>query len=693
MTDDLPRRVGWRRGDDPAGLVTREWLVTNGLGGYASGTVGGVVTRRFHGTLIAGLPAPFGRVLALGGLAETVRLRDAECRPAGDEPFAGPLRLPVHTLQDFTLELGLPVWTWAWEGMHLEKRLVLPHLRNTTYVTWTLHAAPAPVTLIVAPSFNLRPHEGMIDHLHGRCPDAAFDAPHFPYRVHETDRGVDVDADGGLPPIHLALRAPRPTSLVREDASVDLVYRVERDRGYDFHGPVASPGHWDVTLEPGESAILVVSTEPWEEIEALAAADVVAAERERRLQLLAAPEPALRHGIGAELTLAADQFVICPHTRVGDEARQEAAGHTARSVIAGYHWFTDWGRDTMIALEGLALLTGRQREAGDILRTFAHHVRDGLIPNLFPEGEGEGLYHTADATLWFFHALDRYETRTGDHALRRDLHGHLSDIVDHHLRGTRFGIGVDPRDGLLRQGEDGYQLTWMDAKVDGWVVTPRRGKAVEINALWYNALRLMERWLREDGAVADADRMGARATQAQTAFNQRFWCEDTGCLYDIVDCDGRDGITDAAVRPNQILAVSLPHPVLDPARWAAVMTVAHDRLLTPQGLRSLAPGHPDYRPSYDGDLRARDAAYHQGTVWGWLIGPFVDGWRRTWPDDHETLRHVVDALASHLGEAGLGTISEIFDAERPWTPRGCIAQAWSVAEALRCLAMAPPPND
>ncbi len=689
MTDERPRRVGWRRGDDPSGLVTREWLVANGLGGYASGTIGGVATRRFHGTLIAGLPAPFGRVLVLGGLGETVRLHDTVCRPVGDEPFAGPLQLPVHTLQDFTLELGLPVWTWAWDGVRVEKTIVLPHLRNTTYVTWALHASPAPVTLTIVPSFNLRPHEGMVDHLHGRCPDPACEAPNFPYRLRETERGVDVEADGGLPPIHLALRAPRPTPLVREDTCVDLVYRVERERGYDFHGPVAGPGRWDVTLEPGESVTLVVSTEPWGELEAFATADVVAAERERRLQLLAAAHPALRHGIGAELALAADQFVICPHTRIGDEARQEAAGHTARSVIAGYHWFTDWGRDTMIALEGLALLTGRQREAGDILRTFAHHVRDGLIPNLFPEGEGEGLYHTADATLWFFHALDRYETLTGDHTLRRDLHARLCDVIDHHVRGTRFGIGVDPRDGLLRQGADGYQLTWMDAKVDGWVVTPRRGKAVEINALWYNALRLMERWLREDGATADADRLGARATQAQTAFNQRFWCEDTGCLYDVVDCDGHDGATDAAVRPNQVLAVSLAHPVLDARRWAAVMTTTRDHLLTPAGLRSLAPDHPDYRSSYDGDLRARDAAYHQGTVWAWLLGPFVDGWRRTWPDDLETPRHVVDGLRAHLGEAGIGTISEIFDAERPWTPRGCIAQAWSVAEALRCLATAP----
>jgi predicted glycogen debranching enzyme len=681
-----PRRVGWRRGDDPGALLTREWLVTNGLGGYASGTVGSVATRRFHGLLIAGLPAPFGRVLTLVSLREHAALRGGAAVPlVGQESFAGGLAVPTQALDEMALELGLPVWTWTFDGVRLERRIVLPHLRNTTYVTWTVRAAPGPVTLALRPTFNLRPHEGLVDHIVGRHPDAACAAPHFPYRVEHAGSGFALEADGGLPPVRLVLRAPRDTPLVRFDDGVDLEYRVERERGYDFHGPVAGLGGWDVELAEGESVTLAVSAEQWGELAALDVADVVAAERERRLTLLGAAHPALRTDAAAELVLAADQFVVRPHARVGDEARLEAAGHTARSVIAGYHWFTDWGRDTMISLEGLALLTGRHREAGDILRTFAHHVRDGLIPNLFPEGEHEGLYHTADATLWFFHALDRYEILTGDRDVRRDLLPKLRDVVDHHVRGTRFGIGVDPRDGLLRQGAEGYQLTWMDAKVDDWVVTPRRGKAVEINALWYNALRLLEGWLRDANAAGDADRLAERAAGVQAAFNTRFWFAEGRHCYDVVDCDGRDGDTDPNLRPNQLLAIALPHAVLDPSRWAPVVTAVRDRLRTPVGVRTLAPGLPDYRATYDGDLRARDAAYHQGTAWAWLLGPFVDAWCRTWPDDHETPRRIVTDLLPHLGEAGLGTISEIFDAESPFTPRGCIAQAWSVAEALRGL--------
>jgi predicted glycogen debranching enzyme len=336
----------------------------------------------------------------------------------------------------------------------------------------------------------------------------------------------------------------------------------------------------------------------------------------------------------------------------------------------------------MISLEGLTLTTGRQLEAGYLLRTFAHYVRDGLIPNLFPEGEKEGLYHTADATLWFFHALDTYLAFSRDRFTLRQVLPKLQDIVAHHLRGTRFGIGVDPCDGLLRQGAEGYQLTWMDAKVGDWVVTPRRGKAVEINALWYNALRLLENWLREEGNEPAARPLAAQAERARRSFNERFWYAAEGYLYDVVDGEGGD----PACRPNQLLAISLPHPVLDPSRWKPVVDVATRRLLTPVGLRSLAPGHPDYKPKYFGDLRARDAAYHQGTVWAWLIGPYIDARLKVYPDDLAGARHCLDGFVSHLSEACVGSISEVFDAEPPYTPRGCVAQAWSVAAVLRSWA-------
>jgi predicted glycogen debranching enzyme len=335
----------------------------------------------------------------------------------------------------------------------------------------------------------------------------------------------------------------------------------------------------------------------------------------------------------------------------------------------------------MISLEGLTLATGRYREAGVILRTFAHYVRDGLIPNMFPEGQNEGLYHTADATLWFFHAIDRYVELTGDRDTMLLIMPKLMEIVQKHVEGTRFNIRVDPSDGLLHQGAEGYQLTWMDAKVEDWVVTPRRGKAVEINALWYNALRLLEKWHREEGKEAEADELGKRADQVYQSFNTRFWYPRGGYLYDVVD--GEDG-DDPACRPNQIFSMSLSFPVLDPVHWNDVLETVRSRLLTPAGLRTLSRDHPDYKAKYFGDLRSRDAAYHQGTVWPWLIGPFIDAWLRVYPDDLKTARSFLHGLTGTLDVKCIGSINEVFDAEEPYSPRGCVAQAWSVAELLRC---------
>jgi predicted glycogen debranching enzyme len=392
----------------------------------------------------------------------------------------------------------------------------------------------------------------------------------------------------------------------------------------------------------------------------------------------------------AELTQAVDAFIIQPVGRTEDTARAHAAGDEIRTIIAGYHWFTDWGRDTMISLEGLTLTTGRYVEAGYILRTFAAYIRDGLLPNLFPEGEKEGLYHTADATLWFFHSLDRYVTLTGDRDTLQLILPSLLDIVSHHLQGTRFGIKVDPTDGLLTQGDANLPLTWMDAKVEDWIVTPRRGKAVEINALWYNALCLLTAWLREAGRDQEARELDAHAQLAQRSFNERFWYAEGPYLYDVID--GEHG-NDTACRPNQLLAMSLRHAILVPERWSAVLGVVRQRLLTPVGLRSLDPAHPEYKATYDGDLRARDAAYHQGTVWAWLMGPFIDAWLKVYPHDRAGARAFLQGFEAHLSDACIGSISEVFDAEVPFTPRGCVAQAWSVAEVLRCWVKTAPQAD
>jgi predicted glycogen debranching enzyme len=676
MTERVVLQSGWRRGDPLDALLTREWLVTNALGGYASGTIGGACTRRFHGQLIAALRSPHGRTMMFNHIEELVEIPGQVCfRLSGDEHGGGrAIQYPEPDfLDEFVLENGLPVWRFAKDGIRIEKRVLMPHLQNTTYIVYRLLEGPAGLTLRLRPSLHFRPHEGLLT--------ASVSTN---WRVSEDDRELEIADGRDFPPLRLRTlgAAARFTNDVRTFEHV--LYRIEKSRGYEHEGPLWSPGFITIDLAPGEDAGVVASVESWDVVRALSYAAAAEAEESRRSKLLAIagnpPMPA------AQLVLAADQFLIHPHARAADEARGRAAGDDPRTVIAGYHWFTDWGRDTMISLAGLTLDTGRHREAGNLLRTFGSYIRDGLIPNLFPEGEHAGLYHTADATMWFFHAVWRYRACTNDGETLRTLVPKLVDIIEHHLRGTHFNIGVDPADGLLRQGAAGYQLTWMDAKVDGWVVTPRRGKAVEINALYYNALRILEQLLLEQGDEATAERMASHATRARASFNKRFWYGEGQYLYDVVD--GETGGDDASLRPNQIFSISLDFPVLDQSRWARVVDVVQAELLTPFGLRSLGRHDPDYKSHYDGDLRARDAAYHQGTVWGWLIGPFVDAWLKVHSGQRERARRFLAGFVPHLGDACIGTISEVFDAEAPFHPRGCAAQAWSVAEVLRlCYAL------
>jgi len=666
--------VSWEgHTENPERLLSREWLVTNGLGGYASGSIAGVATRRYHGLLIAALPTPIGRTVMLSHVGEWVRLPDRRTIAlAGEERPDMSFQLP-EILTEFRLEMGLPVWTYHVGDAVLEKRILLPYGQNTVHVNYRLSGPGPGVRLVLRPRVHFRGHELPVEE--------GYDQP---CRLHVLDRRFEVHSEENpqLPPLRMTLLG-RDAQLVLEGGTFEeFFYRIEAARGYAARGRVWTPGRFRAELHPGEEITFIASTENWERIHALSPQQALHAEHARRERLLEQADPAARSGRAGELVLAADQFIIAPFSRQADAARALAEGDQARTVIAGYHWFTDWGRDTMISLEGLTLTTGRHAEAGYILRTFLHYVKDGLIPNMFPEGHNEGLYHTADATLWLFHAMDRYVAVTGDRLTLRQAIPTLLSIVEHHLRGTRFNIGVDPRDGLLAQGAEGYQLTWMDAKVEGWVVTPRRGKAVELNALFYNALRLMERWLREEGDEQRAGEMAQHAQRVHDSFNRRFWNPQTGCLFDVVDGEGGD---DPAIRPNQVFAIALPHPVLDPERWRSVLDVAQRLLVTPVGLRSLAPGHPDYKPTYDGDLRARDAAYHQGTVWGWLAGPFADAWLKVHPEDNRGIEQLVDGFAAHLSEACVGSISEIFDAEAPFTPRGCVAQAWSVAEVLRVL--------
>ncbi|MDQ2776487.1 MAG: amylo-alpha-1,6-glucosidase [Acidobacteriota bacterium] len=654
-------------------LNETEWLVTNGLGGYASGTVSGTLTRVFHGYLIAALPNPKGRTMMLNDILEHAILPNGDrARLNGERTASGEYSGWSKYLASFRLDNGLPVWVYEVGGITLEKRLVLPHGQNTTYINYRITAGEGSLKLELRPAVNMREHEAPVN------------TPIEPYTLTVRDHHYELQKSSEeFPPLHIAFLGKEAAFSIDSLTIHDVIYSLEESRGYTYQGDLWSPGYFTIEITPSQSATLVASTENWDVISALTPRLAWDAEQDRKRRMLLESHPSVCDLTCKELVWAADQFIFTPVGRPEDTARARAAGDEIRSIIAGYHWFTDWGRDTMISLEGLTLTTGRQIEAGYILRTFAHYIKDGLIPNMFPEGKTRGLYHTADATLWFFHAINRYVDYTKDSHLLTYLLPKLLDIVGHHLRGTLFNIHVDHSDGLLVQGQEGYQLTWMDAKVDGWVVTPRRGKAVEINALWYNALCLLEKWLRGADRDEEADGIAEHAAKCRASFNKRFWNPERGYLYDVVDTEG--GGDDPSCRPNQIFAISLENPVLDESRWEAVLKVTQEKLLTPVGLRSLAPDEKDFKPRYDGDLRSRDAAYHQGTVWAWLIGPFIDAWLRVNPGKLKTARGFLDGFASHLESACVGTISEIFDAEPPFTPRGCCAQAWSVAEVLRCF--------
>jgi len=676
-------RAGWTRGDPPEACTEREWLVTNGLGGYASGTIAGVATRRYHALLVAALPNPWGRTVMFDHLSETVRLPEGKELALPADPCAGVSSDAAHALDRFYLEAGLPVWLYRAGDLLVEKRVVLAYRQNTVFLRYRVLAVagtdPERLILTLRPAMCFRRH----------------DAPLSPsldtYTLSLTGDRFEVSTPAALPSLKMRVEGDAPTFRAFPACQDTVDYRWEAARGYEARGAWWSPGYFEVRLTSETPAFLVASSETWEIMNGVPPARAWDYEAQRRARLLHAVPAAAGDPVVAELALAADAFVIVPAGRVEDAARARARGLDLRSVIAGYHWFTDWGRDTMISLEGLTLVPGRFPAARFVLHTFAHYVRQGLVPNLFPEGAREGRYNTADASLWFFHAVDRYLAYTDDRETLRLLLPTLEAIARAHVDGTAFGIHVDPTDGLLSQGQDGYALTWMDALCDGWVVTPRRGKAVEINALWFNALTLLADWV---GTERDGDTSWYRelAGRARASFNRSFWDAERGYLIDVI---GLDGAADPALRPNQLFAISLANPILDSSRWQAVVDKVGAELLTPFGLRSLAADHPDFKPTYHGDLRTRDAAYHQGTVWSWLLGPYIDAFLKVYPGERRRARSFLAGLREHLGQACIGQVSEIFDATPPFLPRGCVAQAWGVAELLRAwrITSEPPEKD
>jgi predicted glycogen debranching enzyme len=629
--------------------LQKEWLETNGLGSYASSTIIGVNTRRYHGLLIASLQPPVDRVLLLAKLEEAIILND-QAHPLSANLYPGVVYPTGHLSQtEFALE-PLPTFRYEIRGCRIEKRVFMVHGQNTTVIQYRLLEAPEAVPFEVRPLITCRDHHG-----------TTRADPNMDLSGQVSEDGVSFTPYAGGPTLHL--QHPGGWFLAAPCWYYNFEHPAEAQRGLDAFEDLANPGLIQWTLSPGSSATVIASANRPSAVDPDVAAE---AEVHRRVALGWEAQPA--DPLAGPLRVAADAFLV------------KRAVENLTTVIAGYPWFTDWGRDTMIALPGLTLVTGRLREAREILATFARHCSQGMIPNRFPDSGGEPEYNTMDATLWFVQAVRRYVEYSGDlDFVRQDLMPVLTDIVDWHLAGTRFGIRMDD-DFLLEGGAEGSQLTWMDAKVVDWVVTPRRGKPVEINALWYAALHTVAD-LRE-ALEGNESRYRELARGVQRTFYPTFWNEAAGCLFDCVSESGRD----PAIRPNQVLAVSLADDLLPRARAKQVVEVARDHLLTPYGLRSLSPSDPNYVPYYGGDQATRDGAYHQGTVWAWLLGPFVTAWVKVHEGTAEAraqAREFLAAFPDHLEDAGLGSVSEIFDGAPPHHPRGCIAQAWSVAEVLR----------
>ena len=636
---------------DLAGGTSREWLETNGLGGYASGTVSGAHTRRYHGLLVAATQPPVGRMVLLSKFEETIII-DGERLELSTNRYPGAVHPEGYRYVAGFRTDPFPIWTYGVGGLEIEKRVFMIHGENTTVVSWTIKKRKRSDRRDVM--LELRPLLACRDHHHLRREDANFNG----------------EIDGGDGYVSFAPVADAPTLYLAHNAASigqtghwyrNFEYAIERERGFDFTEDLFQP--CVLTFDLGDPANVIVSTELRSVFHT---EDFQKAEIARRKELI--KTSGVKDDFSKQLVLAADQFLV-----------RRGSGHT---IIAGYHWFTDWGRDTMIALPGLTLATGRPEIAKSILSEFARHISEGMLPNRFPDAGEQAEYNTVDATLWFFEAIRAYAERTGNYDfVRETLYAKLADIIAWHVRGTRYGIRVDT-DGLLHAGEQGVQLTWMDSKIGDWVITPRIGKPVEIQALWYHALCVMADLADRFGDEKDEKRYRDMALAARASFNGQFWNENEQCLYDVVDGADKDG----SIRPNQIFAVSLTNMMLDDVRATAVVEKVTAQLLTPLGLRSLSPRDPGYVPIYQGSPVERDAAYHQGTVWAWLIGAFIDAYRKTHSNDAKTKREIRNILAGfevHLSDFMLGQVAEIFDAEPPHCARGAAAQAWSVAELLR----------
>ncbi len=625
-------------GGNPGWALEREWLETNGIGGFASSTVACINTRRYHALLTAALDQPPGRYVLLSKLEPTLLVGGGQFPLCANLYPNAIYPAGFQFLRSFRLD-PFPVFTFEVSDRVIEKRVTMAQGENTTAVEYRLLSGD-PCALDLRPLVAFRGY-------HETTHENAALSP----TVEQQDGGASIQPYPSLPRLFFSF-SPAELSATGEWYR-NFVYPREQERGLDYLEDLFCPFTLRFHLDTASPVRLIASTAAHR-----AAGDVPSifeAETRRR-------PPG--NSLTSALREASNAFLIRRPT--GDP-----------TVIAGYHWFTDWGRDTMISLPGLTLVTGRFDIAKQLLRTWTAALDRGMLPNRFPDGGAAPEYNSADASLWLFEAVRKYLQYTRDFDfVRSSLYEPLLSVIDCYSRGTRYGIRCNS-DGLVIAGGEGTQLTWMDAMVSGRPATPRHGKPVEIQALWYNALRVGEWLAREFKDPDSAKRLATRAGQTSASFAARFWNDPAGCLFDVID----QPASNAAIRPNQVIALSLGFPLLSGEKAASILSVVERDLLTPFGLRTLAPTDPQYRGVYEGGVEQRDASYHQGPVWPWLLGHFISAYVRV--HGRGSKKPLLDAFESHLSDAGLGFISEIFDGDPPHHPRGCIAQAWSVAEVLR----------
>ncbi len=645
--------------------IQNEWLETNGLGGWSGSSIIGCNTRRYHGLLVAATKPPTERTALLSKLDETII--------AGEEKFElgvndyGEVISPTGNqfLKSFSKEL-FPQWTYEVNGIQLKKTIAMLHGENTVVIIYDVVKAAKKFTLELLPLMAARFYHSL---------------NHEGPQMH-----WDVDFENGLfhskPDGELDVYINVPGSAYRHSPRwfSNFNYAVEKYRGQDFREDLFNHGIFSVQLKKGDSIGIIISTK---DAAGRDAHELLAKESLRRQSLLNdQPDDETLQ----TLILAADQFIVRRDIESSGSSKVPSTGgdlgEAGATVIAGYHWFTDWGRDTMISLPGLCLSTGRFEDAKKILYAFAKSVSQGMLPNRFQDNGEAPEYNNVDGTLWYFIAVYKYLQATNDKQFVLDeILPVLKDIIDWHHKGTRYHIH-DEDDGLLYSGEEGVQLTWMDAKVGDWVVTPRRGKAVEIQALWYNALMIHENLLTLHHEEMQAALITEKAKTVKKSFLEQFWNEANNYLYDVIDGEFKD----KSIRPNQLFALSLPYPLIEDKKAKAVLKLVTDKLYTPVGLRSLPADDGRYIGIYGGDAMHRDSSYHQGTVWSWLLGAYVDAMMKAEGKNQKSkAKNVIDAFKYHLNEGCIGSVSEIFDADVPHHPRGCIAQAWGVAEVLRVM--------